>query len=146
MIPPNSGFASLFYTRCIAQWVDILAPARLYLPCSTVLGSLVSGMMSLPSFVGVVFASSKIILCLLLLVYCSQLIIQLSFVRSMDFTTNFLPYGYFNGILSCMDKLTKWVKFIPGFVGEGLLTVSYVANLFFLPYGMQFWLTHFFTL
>ena len=51
-------------------------------------------------------------------------------VWSMEFITDLPLCGSFNGILTYMDKLTKWVKLIPVFVGEGWLTVSFVAHLF----------------
>ena len=37
----------------------------------------------------------------------------------------------FNGVFTVVDKLTKWVKLIPMVVGEGELSVSSVAHLFF---------------
>ena len=49
----------------------------------------------------------------------------------MDFITDLPPSRLFNGIFSIVDKLTKWVKLIPIVVGEGELSMSSIAHLFF---------------
>ena len=49
----------------------------------------------------------------------------------MDFTTNLPPCGGFNGIYTFIDKLAKFVKFIPISIGEGALSATEVAQLFF---------------
>ena len=49
----------------------------------------------------------------------------------MDFITDLPPCGDFNGIYTCVDKLTKFVKLIPVSIGEGALLALEVARLFF---------------
>ena len=49
----------------------------------------------------------------------------------MDFITDLPPCGGFNGIYTCVDKLTKFVKLIPVSIGEGTLSAPEVACLFF---------------
>ena len=49
----------------------------------------------------------------------------------MDFITDLPPCGGFNGIYICIDKLTKFVKLIPILIGEGALSATEVAQLFF---------------
>ena len=49
----------------------------------------------------------------------------------MDFITDLPPCGGFNGIYTCVDKLTKFVKLIPVSIGEGALSAPEVARLFF---------------
>ena len=52
-------------------------------------------------------------------------------VWSMDFITDLPPCGGFNGIYTCVDKLTKFVKLIPVSIWEGALSAPEVACLFF---------------
>ena len=49
----------------------------------------------------------------------------------MDFITDLPLCGGFNGIYTCVDKLTKFVKLIPVLFGEGTLSALEVAHLFF---------------
>ena len=49
----------------------------------------------------------------------------------MDFITNLSLCGGFNAIFTVIDKLTKYVKLVPCFVGEGWLDAPAVAGLFF---------------
>ena len=49
----------------------------------------------------------------------------------MDFITDIPPCGGFNRIYTCIDKLPKFVKLIPILIGEGALSTSEVACLFF---------------
>ena len=49
----------------------------------------------------------------------------------MDFITDLPLCGGFNGIYTCVDKLTKFVKLIPVLIGEGALSPPEVAHLFF---------------
>ena len=49
----------------------------------------------------------------------------------MDFITDLPPCGGFNGIYTCVNKLTKFVKLIPGLIREGALSAPEVALLFF---------------
>ena len=49
----------------------------------------------------------------------------------MDFITDLPLCGGFNGILTCVDKLTNFVKLIPFLIGEGALSAPEVAGLFF---------------
>ena len=49
----------------------------------------------------------------------------------MDFITELPPFGDFNGIYTCVDKLMKFVKLIPIVIGQGALSASEVAYLFF---------------
>ena len=50
---------------------------------------------------------------------------------STDFITELPLCGRFNGIYTCVDKLTKFVKPIPVSIGEGALSAPEVACLFF---------------
>ena len=50
---------------------------------------------------------------------------------SMDFITNLPLCGGFNAIFTTIDKLTKYMKLVPCFVGEGSLDAPAVAGLFF---------------
>ena len=52
-------------------------------------------------------------------------------LQSMDFITDLLLCGRFNGVYTCVDKLTKFVKIIPISIGEGALLSPQVACLFF---------------
>ena len=49
----------------------------------------------------------------------------------MDFITDLPLRGRFNGIYTCIDKLTKFVKLIPVLIGEGALSALEVAHFFF---------------
>ena len=49
----------------------------------------------------------------------------------MDFIADLSLHGGFNGIFSCIDKLTKFVKFVPVLIREGALLDPKVACLFF---------------
>ena len=49
----------------------------------------------------------------------------------MDFITNLPLCGSLNAISTVFDKLTKYVKLVPCFVGEGSLDAPVVAGLFF---------------
>ena len=49
----------------------------------------------------------------------------------MDFLTSFPLDGSLNGLLVCVEKLTKLTSLIPCFVGEGTLIVPQAAELFF---------------
>ena len=49
-------------------------------------------------------------------------------VWSMDFTIDPPLSGSFNGIVTIVDKLTKWVKLIPIVVGEGEFSTSTVPH------------------
>ena len=50
---------------------------------------------------------------------------------SMDFVTDFPLAQGFNAIFVCVDRLTKFTKLIPCFMGENSLTAEHVALLFF---------------
>ena len=49
----------------------------------------------------------------------------------MDFVTDLPLSAGYNAIYTCVDKLTKYVRLIPCFVGEGRLDAPAVADLFF---------------
>ena len=49
----------------------------------------------------------------------------------MDFITDLPKCGGFNGLYTCIDKLTKFIKLIPILIGEGVLSAPEVACLFF---------------
>ena len=49
----------------------------------------------------------------------------------MDFITDLSLFGGFNGIYTCVDKLTKFIKLIPVLIREGALSAPEVARLFF---------------
>ena len=49
----------------------------------------------------------------------------------MDFITHLTPRGGFNGIYTCVNKLTKFIKLIPISIGEGALSAPEVACFFF---------------
>ena len=49
----------------------------------------------------------------------------------MDFITYLPLFGGFNGIYTCVDKLTKFVKLIPVSIREGAVSAPEVACLFF---------------
>ena len=49
----------------------------------------------------------------------------------MDFITDLPLCGGFNGLYTCIDKLTKFVKLIPISIREGALSAPEVARLFF---------------
>ena len=49
----------------------------------------------------------------------------------MDFITDLPPCGGFNGVYTCVDKLTKFVKLISVLIKEGALSAPEVASLFF---------------
>ena len=48
----------------------------------------------------------------------------------------------FNGIYTCVDKLTKFVKLIPVLIGEGALSAPEVARLFFEHVVQLFGIPH----
>ena len=52
-------------------------------------------------------------------------------VWSMDFITDLPLCGGFNGIYTCVDKLTKFDKLIAVSIGEGALSAPEIAHLFF---------------
>ena len=60
----------------------------------------------------------------------------------MDFITDLPPCGGFNGIYTCVDKLTKFVKLIPVSIGEGVLSAPEVARLFFEHVVQLFGIPH----
>ena len=49
----------------------------------------------------------------------------------MDFITDLPPCSGFNGLYTCIDKLTKIIKLIFVFIGKGALSSPKVARLFF---------------
>ena len=49
----------------------------------------------------------------------------------MDFITDLPLCNGSNAIFTCVDKLSKFVRLIPCFVGEGALSAPAVAALFF---------------
>ena len=49
----------------------------------------------------------------------------------MNFITDLAFSRSFNSMFTVVDKLTKWVKLIPMVEGEGELSTSTVAHLFF---------------
>ena len=49
----------------------------------------------------------------------------------MDFITDLPLCSGFNGIYTCVDKPTKFVKLIPVLIGEGALSAPELAHLFF---------------
>ena len=49
----------------------------------------------------------------------------------MDFIPDLPQYGGFNGVYTCVNKLTKFIKFVPILIGEGALLALEVACLFF---------------
>ena len=122
-----------------------LAPSRLCFPYSTMFGSLVFCMMSLVSFVGVMFASGRRILPLPLLVCYSQLMswgffpIKCFSVWSMDLITGLPLCGSFNSIFTCVDKMTKWVKLIQVFVRWGVAHCILCGTLVFLTTWYVVW-------
>ena len=60
----------------------------------------------------------------------------------MDFITDLPLCGGFNGIYTCVDKLTKFVKLIPVSIGEGALSAPEVACLFFEHVVQLFGIPH----
>ena len=49
----------------------------------------------------------------------------------MDFITDLPECGGHNGIFTCVDRLTKFVRLVPVKIGAGELTGEQVARLFF---------------
>jgi len=49
----------------------------------------------------------------------------------MDFITGLPTCHTFNAIYTCIDRLTKMVRVLPCFMGEGELTAKDTASLFF---------------
>ena len=49
----------------------------------------------------------------------------------MDFITDLPLGGGFNGLNTCVDKLTKFVKLITVSIREGALSAPEVARVFF---------------
>ena len=49
----------------------------------------------------------------------------------MDFITDLPLTGSFNGMFTIVDKLIKWIKLIYMVIGEGELSMSSAAHLFF---------------
>ena len=60
----------------------------------------------------------------------------------MDFITDSPPCDGFNGIYTCVDKLTKFVKFMFVLIGEGALSSPVVARLFFEHVVQLFGIPH----
>ena len=60
----------------------------------------------------------------------------------MDFITDLPPCGGFNGIYTCIDKLTKVCQAYPCFIGEGALSAPEVACLFFEHVVQLFGIPH----
>ena len=56
----------------------------------------------------------------------------------MDFITSLPDIDGYNGIFTCVDRLTKLVRVCPCQVGEGQLTAVETANLFFQLVVRQF--------
>ena len=106
------GSASFFCNNCIVHWMGILVPTRLYLPYSIIIGGLVFCVISLCLYFiyNIMFASNRRILPLLLLIFCSWLITQLS--ASL--------YGPWNSLLTCLFvgpsivSLLAWVNWPNG--------------------------------
>ena len=61
---------------------------------------------------------------------------------SMDYITDLAPCGGLNGISTCIDKLTKFVKVISVSIGEGALLTPEVARLFFEHVVRLFGISH----
>ena len=49
----------------------------------------------------------------------------------MDFVTGLPLDGGLNGLMICIEKLTKLTHLIPGFVGGGALMAPKASELFF---------------
>ena len=60
----------------------------------------------------------------------------------MDFITDLPLCGGFNGLYTCIDKLTKFVKLIPVSIREGALSAPEVACLFFEQVVQLFGIPH----
>ena len=60
----------------------------------------------------------------------------------MDFITDLPLCGGFNGIYTCINKLTKFVKLIPVLIGEGALSAPELARLFFKHVVQLFGIPH----
>ena len=60
----------------------------------------------------------------------------------MDFITDLPLCGGFNGIYTCVDRLTKFFKLIPISIGEGALSAPEVARLFFEHVVQLFGIPH----
>ena len=60
----------------------------------------------------------------------------------MDFITDLPPCSDFNGIYTCVDNLTKFVKLTPVLIGEGALSAPEVAHLFFEHVVLLFGIPH----
>ena len=60
----------------------------------------------------------------------------------MAFITGLPLDGGLNGLMVCLEKLTKLTHLIPCFVREGALTVPYAAELFFAHVVYFFGIPH----
>ena len=58
------------------------------------------------------------------------------------FITDLPLYGGFNGIYTCMDKLTRFFKIIPILIGKGSLSAPEVAPLLFKHVVRLFGIPH----
>ena len=82
-------------------------------------GGLVCLDMYLLLFGVVLFASAQSLVLKLLQVYCTLSRFPANILRyGLDFITDLPPCGGFNGIYTCVDKLTEFVKLIPVSIGE----------------------------
>ena len=100
---------------------------------SHVFGGLVCLKMCLLLFGVVPFASTQILALRHPQVYCTLLRFPTSVLRCGQWISS-LTYplcGGFNGIYTCVDKLTKFVKLLLVLIGEGALSAPEVACLFF---------------
>ena len=52
-------------------------------------------------------------------------------VWSIDFISGLPSSQVYNNIYPCIDKFTKFVRFIPCFKGDGVVSAPECANLFF---------------
>ena len=50
---------------------------------------------------------------------------------TMDFITDLPDSGGYNAIFTCVDKLSKYVVLTPCVMGDGILSASAVADMFF---------------
>ena len=64
----------------------------------------------------------------------------------MDFITVLPEYNGKNALMVCSDKLGKFARLVPTWVGENHLFIPKVAKLFFANgvhyYGIPKWLVH----
>ena len=131
--PLGLACCNCYSRRCIVLLVGALIPGRPPILYCHMFGGLVCLVICLLLFRVVPFANTQSLVLKHLQVFCTLLRFPTNILRCSQWISllTYPLYGGFNGIYTCIDKLTEFVKLIPFSIEEGSLSSPEVACLFF---------------